>query len=178
MLKKCLVLEFIVVTVVKPILMVPNPKKLLTWHKETERNKKRRFTKKVEKPQYEEVFTSPRFAGFCHLYFKIATALGAFQELGGIYFEVMKDTMFEEGKVDDFDSDVDVPDPDVLYRIINTPIPKMPTLSMPKLSVPNFGLYWRRLKRRKGLLAATTIGLIATAAGVGQYLYTQYYNKE
>ena len=176
--KKCLVLEFIVVTVVKPILMVPNPKKLLTWHKETERNKKRRFTKKVEKPQYEEVFTSPRFAGFCHLYFKIATALGAFQELGGIYFEVMKDTMFEEGKIDDFDSDVDVPDPDLLYRIINTPIPKMPTFSMPKLSVPNFGLYWRRLKRRKGLLAATTIGLIATAAGVGQYLYTQYYNKE
>ena len=77
--KKCLVLEFIVVTVVKPILMVPNPKKLLTWHKETERNKRRRFRKTVDRPKYEEVFTSPRFTDFCRLYFKIATALGAFQ---------------------------------------------------------------------------------------------------
>ena len=43
--KKCLVLEFIIVTVVKPIMMIPEPQKLLTWHKETERNKKRRFKK-------------------------------------------------------------------------------------------------------------------------------------
>ena len=77
--KKCLVLEFIIVTVVKPIMMIPEPEKLLKWHKETERNKVRRFKKKIEKPEYNEVFTSPRFAGFCHLYFKIATALGAFQ---------------------------------------------------------------------------------------------------
>ena len=77
--KKCLVLEFIVVTVVKPILMIPNPKKLLKWHKETERNKTRRFKKAVEKPEFDEVFTSCRFTRFCHLYFKIATALGAFQ---------------------------------------------------------------------------------------------------
>ena len=77
--KKCLVLEFIVVTVVKPIIMIPEPDKLLTWHKETERNKRRRFKKTIIKPEYEEVFTSPRFAGFCHLYFKIATSLGAFQ---------------------------------------------------------------------------------------------------
>ena len=77
--KKCLVLEFIIVTVVKPIMMIPEPQKLLTWHKETERNKKRRFKKTIDKPEYNEVFTSPRFAGFCHLYFKIATALGAFQ---------------------------------------------------------------------------------------------------
>ena len=41
--RKCLVLEFIIVTVVKPILSVPKPKKLLTWHKETERNKRRRY---------------------------------------------------------------------------------------------------------------------------------------
>ena len=77
--KRCLVLEFIVVTVVKPIMSIPEPEKLLKWHKETERNKKRRFKKEVVKPDYNEVFTSPRFAGFCHLYFKIATALGAFQ---------------------------------------------------------------------------------------------------
>ena len=77
--KRCLVLEFIVVTVVKPIMMIPEPEKLLKWHKETEKNKIRRFKKKVVKPEYNEVFTSPRFTGFCHLYFKIATALGAFQ---------------------------------------------------------------------------------------------------
>ena len=80
--KRCLVLEFIVVTIVKPIMSIPEPEKLLKWHKETERNKKRRFKKEVVKPDYNEVFTSPRFAGFCHLYFKIATALGAFQ----VYF--------------------------------------------------------------------------------------------
>ena len=80
--KRCLVLEFIVVTVVKPIMSIPEPEKLLKWHKETEINKKRRFKKEVVKPDYNEVFTSPRFAGFCHLYFKIATALGAFQ----VYF--------------------------------------------------------------------------------------------
>ena len=90
---------------------------------------------------------------------------------------MMKDTMFE-AKIDDFDSDVDVPDPDIFYRIINTPVPKMPKLSVPRLGVPNFRLYWRRLKRRKGLLAATTIGLIATVAGATQYFYTQYYLKE
>ena len=39
----------------------------------------RRFKKKVEKPEVCEVFSSPRFAGFCHLYFNIATSLGAFQ---------------------------------------------------------------------------------------------------
>jgi len=53
--------------------------------------------------------------------------------MGKIYFEVMKDDMFEEKnkKLDTFDSDVDEPDPDLFYRIINTPIPKMPKL--PKL---------------------------------------------
>ena len=33
LLKKCLVLEFLIVTVIKPILGVENHKKLLTWHK-------------------------------------------------------------------------------------------------------------------------------------------------
>jgi hypothetical protein len=79
LLKKCLVLEFIVVTVVKPIISLNNPAKLLKWHKESERNKRRRFKKTVVTPDYNEVFNSPRFVGFCHLYFKIATSLGAFQ---------------------------------------------------------------------------------------------------
>ena len=51
------------------------------------KNNKRRFKKKVEKPVPSEVFSSPRFTGFCFLYFKIATALGAFQEMGQIYFQ-------------------------------------------------------------------------------------------
>ena len=51
------------------------------------KNQKRRFKKKVEKPDPSEVFPSPRFTGFCFLYFKIATALGAFQEMGRIYFQ-------------------------------------------------------------------------------------------
>ncbi len=42
----------------------------------------------MEKPTKEEVFSNPRFTGFCYLYFKIATSLGAFQELGRIYFQV------------------------------------------------------------------------------------------
>ena len=83
--RKCLVLEFIIVTVVKPILSVPKPKKLLTWHKETERNKRRRFKKPVAKPEFDEVFNSPRFARFCHLYFTIATALGAFQVIINVF---------------------------------------------------------------------------------------------
>ncbi len=93
-------------------------------------NKRRRFKKAVEKPEYDEVFLSPRFAGFCHLYFKIATSLGAFQELGRIYFDIMKDSMFE-AKGDDFDSDVDTPESELLYKIINAPIPEMPKIKLP-----------------------------------------------
>ena len=148
LLRKCLVLEFIIVTIIKPVLQIPQPDKLLTWHKETERNKRRRFKKTVHKPEYEEVFTSPRFAGFCHLYFKIATAMGAFQELGKIYFDVMKDSMFvsSEHKIQDFDSDVDEADPDVFYRLINTPVPALPTIQIPQFSIPDLNVTWRRAK--------------------------------
>ncbi len=38
LLKKCLVLEFLIVTIVKPILSVDKPDKLLKWHKETIKN--------------------------------------------------------------------------------------------------------------------------------------------
>ena len=34
--------------------------------------------------------------GFCHLYFKIATALGGFQELGRMYFDIMRNSMFDD----------------------------------------------------------------------------------
>ena len=166
LLKKCLVLEFIIVTVIKPIIGIPQPKKLLKWHKETEKNKTRRFKKEVIKPEYNEVFTSPRFAGFCHLYFKIATALGAFQELGKIYFDVMKDSMFDKNPEDDFDSDVDSPETEIFYRIVNAPIPQMPKIQMPRLAVPDFEVMWRRskyqMRRNRYMIAAILSGLAAT----------------
>lgn len=74
-------LEFLTVTVIKPIMSLDEATaaKLLLWHKETGKNERRRFKKKVVRPTNEEIFSSPRFTGFCHLYFHIATALGAFQ---------------------------------------------------------------------------------------------------
>lgn len=120
LLSKCLVLEFLIVTVIKPIMSLENPNKLLKWHKETMKNRRRRFKKKVEKPEILEVLSSPRFTGFCHLYFNIATSLGAFQEMGRIYFEIMKDAMFAVEKLDDYDSDEEE-DKDIISRIINAP---------------------------------------------------------
>lgn len=120
LLKKCLVLEFLIVTVIKPIMSIEKHEKLLKWHKETEKNKRRRFKKQAEKPEMVEVLSSPRFTGFCHLYFKIATALGAFQELGSIYFETMKENMFQVEKLDVYDSDEE-DDKDIISRVINAP---------------------------------------------------------
>ena len=71
-------------------------------------------------PTAEEVFSSPRFTGFCHLYFHIATSLGAFQEMGAMYFQRMKDNMFEVEKLDDYDSDAE-DDKDLFSRVINAP---------------------------------------------------------
>ena len=77
----------------------------------------------------------------------------------------MKDTMFA-ADIDDFDSDFDEPDPDILYRIINAPIPKFPELKKPKwFGIPDFNLQWRRLKRRKWLLRAIFAGIFATIFG-------------
>ena len=39
-----------------------------------------------------------RFVGFCHLYFKIATSLGGFQELGRMYFDIMRNSMFDDDR--------------------------------------------------------------------------------
>jgi len=128
LLQRSLVLEFLVVTVIKPIVSLKNPEALLRWHKETIRNRNRRFKKSVEKPDPEDVFPSARFSGFCHLYFRIATAMEAFQEMGRIYFDIMRDSMFEgdgNQKVDTYDSDTDEPDPDIFYRIINYPMPDL-----------------------------------------------------
>ncbi|XP_059096049.1 uncharacterized protein LOC131890667 [Tigriopus californicus] len=120
LLKKCLVLEFLIVTVIKPIMSLENPDKLHKWHKETLKNTRRRFKKGVVKPNESEVFSSSRFPGFCRLYFNIATALGAFQEMGQIYFNEMKDSMFDQDKLDNHDSD-DEDDQDLFSRVINAP---------------------------------------------------------
>lgn len=119
-------MEFLIVTIIKPILGLPEPEKLLKWHKETVRNQRRRFKKRVQRPDLLHVVPSQRFPSFCHLYFRIATRVGAFQEMGRIYFSLVKDGMFEdpEKRLDLHDSDVDDPDPDPLYRIINTPFPE------------------------------------------------------
>ena len=78
----------------------------------------------------------------------------------------MKDNMFETD-IDDYDSDIDTPDPDMLYRIINSPLPKMPKLVLPKwFGIPDFNLQWRRLKCRKWLLAAITVGFLAIIGGL------------
>jgi hypothetical protein len=49
---------------------------------------------------------------------KILASNLLWQEMGKIYFEVMKDDMFVDAnaRLDTFDSDVDEPDPDLFYR--------------------------------------------------------------
>ena len=95
------------------------------------------------------------------------------QELGKIYFDVMKDTMFE-ANINDYDSDIDCQEPDILYRIINAPVPKMPQLVVPKwFGIPNFNVHWRRLKYRKGLYPAIICGLLPIF--IGLLLYNNHY---
>ena len=113
----------------------------------------RRFKKKVDKPDPEDVFPSARFSGFCHLYFRIATAMEAFQEMGRIYFDIMRDSMFEDSnkKMDTYDSDVDDPDPDLLYRIINHPLPDLKKVE----------------KKTWVKIGAVSTALLATGLGIG-----------
>ena len=85
----------------------------------------------------------------------------------------MKDTMFE-ANINDYDSDIDCPEPDILYRIINAPVPKMPQLVVPKwFRIPNFNAHWRRLKYRKGLYPAIICGLLPIL--IGLLLYNNHY---
>ena len=49
-------------------------------------------------PSPDDVFANSRYMEFLQFYFKIATSLGAFQEMGLIYFELMKDEMFAPKK--------------------------------------------------------------------------------
>ncbi len=45
------------------------------------KNRRRRFKRKVERPTPEEVFTSPRFTGFCSLYFRCVCVWGGGKNL-------------------------------------------------------------------------------------------------
>ena len=90
----------------------------------------------------------------------------------------MKDNMFET-EFDDFDSDVDSPDPDLFYRIINYKLPKIPQIPWPhpqKLrNITDLRLQWRRLIQKPWLLAATSCGVMASFTGFAHYFYSTYY---
>ena len=83
----------------------------------------------------------------------------AFQEMGRIYFDIMRDSMFEgdgNKKVDTYDSDTDEPDPDIFYRYQTHPshsfpqsIRKTSELYLSGLSTTPC-LISKRLKRRLG----------------------------
>ena len=98
--------------------------------------------------------------------------------MGKIYFDVMKEDMFLDAnsRLDTFDSDVDEPDPDLFYRIINAPVPNFREIGRnirEKIS-PSFGQSYaqvihQKLRRRK-LLVASVTGTLAVA-GIGIYLH-------
>ena len=81
------------------------------WYRRTEKNKAKAESGEIvsppKMPKQEDVFQNPRYVQFANLYFKIATSLGAFQELAQVYFEVMREDMFKEekGKDDEFDDE-------------------------------------------------------------------------
>ena len=67
--------------------------------------------------------------------------------------------IFSIQPLDDYDSDVDEPDPDMLYRIINTPIPDFKSyLRNPFESSLQKRSWWK--------IGAVSAAVVATAAGV------------
>ena len=115
LIRRGFVLEFLIVTVLRPVMSITNPEVFLNWHKKLLKHEKRKAKgglsqifagQKPKLPEQDQVFQNPRYLEFLQFYFKIATSLGAFQELGLVYFELMKDAMFGEGKLDGFESDL------------------------------------------------------------------------
>ena len=91
-------------TVLRPVLNITNPEEITKWYQKLQKFEKRKgkggvhslmARKKPKMPSQENVFDNPRYMEFLQFYFKIATALGAFQELGLVYFELMKDGLFK-----------------------------------------------------------------------------------
>ena len=115
LIRRGFVLEFMIVTVLRPVMNITKPDKVSRWYEKLVKYERRKEKGGIHKylagkppklPSQEEVFQNPRYMEFLQFYFKIATSLGAFQEMGLIYFELMKDSMFGEGKLDGFEGDV------------------------------------------------------------------------
>ena len=104
LLRRGFVLEFLIVTVLRPVLNISNPEEITRWHEKMlkyDRMKEKggiyamMARNKPKMPPQEKVFDNPRYMEFLQFYFKIATSMGAFKELGLIYFELMKDGLFK-----------------------------------------------------------------------------------
>merc|ERR1712106_977226 len=115
LLRRGFVLEFLIVVILRPVLNMNNPEEVLQWYKKLLKyeNAKQKgglrglvAGKKPPLPPQEAVFQNPRYMEFLQFYFKVGTALGAFEELGLIYFELMKDSMFGENKVEGYENDI------------------------------------------------------------------------
>ena len=78
-------------------------------------------------------------------------------------------------RLDDYDSDVDEPDPDILYRIINTPIPNFkrffttPTNAEWTAGSNKWKGWWKFGAISAAAIATTTA--LATWSGVGITIY-------
>ena len=72
-------------------------------------------------------------------------------------------------RLDDYDSDVDEPDPDILYRIINTPIPNFKSLITIPTNTPQWKSWWKFGAISAAAIATTTA--LATWSGVGISIY-------
>ena len=104
LIRRGFVLEFLIVTVLRPVLNITKPAEVLKWHEKMLKYDQMKAKggihamlarNKPKLPPQENVFDNPRYMEFLQFYFQIATALGAFQELGLIYFELMKDGLFK-----------------------------------------------------------------------------------
>ena len=96
--------------------------------------------------------------------------------MGRIYFDVMKDDMFVDSnsRFDAYDSDVDDPDPDLFYRIINAPVPNFGEMREKLLHMvdPGFGRSYGQVIREKfgrKMFWTMLTGALAIA-GIGIYV--------
>jgi len=118
LIRRGFVLEFLIVTSLRPVLNITRPEEISKWWQKLQKYEKAQeagglrkllHRKRPKLPSQESVFQNPRYLEFLQFYFKIATSLGAFQELGLIYFELMKDSMFGESKIQGFEDDLKEP---------------------------------------------------------------------
>ena len=95
-------------------MFVENPEALRKWYRDLQRHEERtargglhrllaRIMPRAKMPPQDAVFQNPRYVEFLQFYFKVGTVLGAFQEMGKIYFELMRDAMFGEETRDEMD---------------------------------------------------------------------------